>query len=56
MLSGIAKNIITSRLYDKGIKINPSDLDNYIVDAGSFNTLNDMYDFIVNNFNSLIIL
>lgn len=54
-LSTIAKNIITSRLYDKGITINPLELDNYIIDSNSFTDNNSMYDSIVNNYGKLII-
>jgi len=55
MLTSIGKNIIISRLYDKNIKVNNKDLDNYIIDIDNFKSLNDMYDFIVSNYNKLII-
>lgn len=54
-LSNIGKNIIVSRLQDKGITIQPSDLDNYIINAESFSDNNAMYNHIVNNYGKLII-
>ena len=54
-LTSIAKKIITSRLYDLGIKINTSDLDNYIVDESLFTDNNSLYNSIVNNYGKLII-
>lgn len=55
LLNAISKKIIVSRLYDKGIKINESDLDNYLISMDNFPDYNSMYDFIVNNYNKLII-
>ena len=55
MLSNTSKKIIQSRLYDAGTKINITDLDNYIIDLNKFNSMNEVYDFIVNNYNKLII-
>lgn len=55
LLSAISKKIIVNRLYDKGIKINESDLDNYLISIDDFTDYNSMYDFIVNNYNKLII-
>ncbi len=51
MLSGIAKKIIESRLYDKGVK--GVNLDNILIDPDDFKELNDMYDWVVNNYNVL---
>jgi hypothetical protein len=51
MLSGIAKKIIESRLYDKGVKA--VNLDNILIDPDDFKELNDMYDWVVNNYNVL---
>jgi hypothetical protein len=56
MLSNISKKIIQSRLYDKGIIINIADLDNYIINPDDFTDNNSMFDFIVNNYNKLIII
>ena len=55
MLSAISKQIIQSRLYDKGIIINTSDLDNYLIDPNSYTDNKVMYNDIVNNWNRLII-
>lgn len=55
MLTSISKSIIYNRLLDAGIEINIADLDNYIIDINNFNDLNDMYNFIVDNYNKLII-
>lgn len=54
-LNETSKKIIVSRLYDKGIMIKPSNLDNYIIDPDTFADYNAMYDFIVNNYGKLII-
>lgn len=54
-LSAISKKIIAQRLYDLGIKINTSDLDNYIVDETLFPDYNSMYNSIVANYGKLII-
>ena len=54
-LTTTAKIIITARLYDKGIIIRPSDLDNYIINSDNFTDNNSMYDFIVNNYGKLVI-
>ena len=55
MLSAISKKIIKSRLEDKGIFINESDLDNYIIATNSFTDCDSMYNFIVDNFGKLMI-
>lgn len=55
MLTYISKKIIQSRLLDKGIIIDISDLDNILIDNNSFTNLNSMYDCIVSNWNKLII-
>jgi hypothetical protein len=54
-LSAIGKKIIQSRLLDKGIIIDTKDLDNYILNTESFTDNNQMYDFIVNNYGTLVI-
>lgn len=54
-LSLISKKIIQSRLYDKGISIQLSDLDNYIIDNNRFTDFNEMFDFIIDNFKTLVI-
>lgn len=54
-LSEVAKKIIQSRLYDKEIIINTKDLDNYIINTDAFKTNTKMYDYIVNNYGTLII-
>jgi len=54
-LTATAKKIITSRLYDKGIIINPEQLNNYIINSDNFTDNNTMYNFIVNNYGRLII-
>ena len=54
-LTATAKKIITSRLYDKGIIINPEQLNNYIINSDNFTDNNSMYDFIVNNYGKLVI-
>lgn len=56
MLSAISKKIIYNRLLDKGIKIDIAKLDHYYIDQDNFTDLNTMYDFIVNNWNKLIII
>lgn len=55
MLSGISKKIIKERLYDKGIKVNEYDLDTILIDPNDFESLNDMYESIVNNWGKLFI-
>jgi hypothetical protein len=55
MLSAISKKIIASRLYDKGIIIDPASLDNYIIDTNNFSDMNSMYEYVTNNYNKLII-
>lgn len=55
MLTYTSKKIIQSRLLDKNIAINITDLDNYIIDIDNFTDLNAMYNFIVENYNKLII-
>lgn len=55
MLTTTSKRIIAARLYDKGIHIQASDLDNYIVDIDKYDTLDDMYNSIVENYGKLII-
>lgn len=53
-LSNVSKKIIQSRLYDRGIIIDTRDLDNYIINVESFIDNNSMYDFIVNNYGTLV--
>lgn len=55
ILSGISKKIIQSRLLDKGITIDISELDTIIVNKDDYTDLNNMYDDIVNNWGMLII-
>lgn len=54
-LSNIAKKIITARLVDRNIKIDESELDDYIIDSERFADNNSMYNFVVENFGKLII-
>lgn len=54
-LSAISKKIIQSRLLDRGIVIDTRDLDNYIVNTNTFEDNNSMYDFVVNNYGTLVI-
>ena len=43
------KKIIASRLYDKKIYIQETQLDNYMISLDDFETRNAMYDYIVND-------
>ena len=57
-LSAIAKNIISSRLYDAGItdtkKVNEY-LNNVLIDSATFEDNNTMFNFIVNNYGKFVI-
>jgi len=55
MLTGIGKKIIVSRLYDIGIKVNEYDLDTILINPNDFESNNDMYGFIVENWGTLVI-
>lgn len=55
MLSNILKNIILNRLYDKNIKIESMALDNYIIDIDKFKSYEEVIQFVMNNYNKLII-
>ncbi len=55
ILSAISKKIIQSRLYDRGIIIDIKELDNYIIDTDTFTDNNQMFDFIVNNYGTLVL-
>ena len=59
MLTAIQKNIIVNRIYDQNKSINMKELfiklDNYIIDPSQFETVNDLVNSVVNNYNKLII-
>lgn len=55
MLSATAKKIIQSRLYDKGIKVELTDLDTILIDTDNYEDNNTMYNAVVENYEKLII-
>lgn len=55
MLTYTSKKIIQSRLLDKNIIIDITELDHYIINKNNFTDLNSMYNYIVNNWGLLII-
>jgi hypothetical protein len=55
MLSVIAKKVIASRLMDRGIEFSQWELDNYMIDMDKFNSFNELYESVVNNWGKFII-
>lgn len=55
MLSTISKKVIASRLVDKGVRFEQWELDNYMIDDSQFESFNELYDFVVNNWGTFII-
>lgn len=56
-MSTIGKNIVISRLMDKGISMQDASnyVNNILIDVNNFSDYNSMYDFIVTNYGKLII-
>ena len=55
MLTSGLKKILASRLYDIGIMVTWADFDHIIVDYDRFDSHSNMLDFLVTNWNKLII-
>lgn len=56
LLSANSKNIIINRMIDRNIQADFSILDNYLINPDNFNSYNDMYEYIINNFGQLEII